>query len=377
MRALAFACLAFGLVAACEGPPGPIGPEGPSGALGADGTDGEDGTAGANGSSGAGTGSNGAAGRDGAAGENGADGTDGTNGSDGAAGASGLPGRDGVNGTNGMDGADGKDGADGAPAPTYRYDCKWCTPQPAGYPPQCAANQKALQRCVADGDGCGHYQLVQQCEFGCGYAYGNELDSLGNRTAGAAVCKPSASVCGKDILCPSGQACDYLLNACAEAPTWLTASATLNTNFDGQAHTFQAFAELTSASCSQTSGSYWDVSTSRRCSLLVGPATWSASSAGNPYAGHPITVSYFNVETVSGLGAQTVTCSGAGLTASLFTSRLRSCTLTISSMDLQPGGFIAGSFARADYVTRSGQPADSSSLSTTGAFRVQIAAAAQ
>lgn len=346
---------------ACEGPAGPAGPSGPAGA---DGVDGQDGQQGAQGVSG----SDGANGSDGMSGSDGKDGTNALASGDAGNPEAGISAIDGGKADSGASDAESED--TGSTSGGFRYDCKWCTPQPSSYA-QCSPDQSALQRCVDDGDGCGHWELVEECDNGCGYDRTDDIDALGNRPLGEYICRPVAT-CLSTLICPSEQACDVYGLHCVASNNWLVATATLSTGFDGQTHQFSAAGEGLSASCSDAGDDYWDTNVGTGCSLSVVAINWTESSAGSVYSGHPITSVYFNVSSLSASGAQVVSCSGAGIDASRFTRRANTCTLTVTGSDLRSGGYVAGMFSRTDFVTGHGESADASSLSFQGSFRVAI-----
>lgn len=318
--------------AACQGPAGPEGPPGKVGAAGLQGADG-------------------LAGEAGAAGQNGKDGADGSDGTDG------KDGRD----------ADGGVGGEGGAA----SECEWCEPS---INPACTPDTKSLQHCVDDGNGCGHWELVQHCDNGCGYVYGaGGDDSLGNPPAGGYACKapPAADTCLADTPCDEGKTCNTG-GACEPADSWLVATATLHTAFDGVTHSFSALSEELIVSCSGGGGTYWDSSSQLTCELIAEPLTWTADSAGSDYAGSPISTVEFVVFAVTATGPQTADCTGKALDATLFSSTLATCTINITSSQLTHGGYVQGTFSRTDQVTGHGEVANASSFLLSGSFRGAI-----
>jgi hypothetical protein len=191
------------LLFACEGPAGPQGEEGPIGPAGP-------------------------------AGENGAEGE------------AGDDGEDGMNGMSAVDSGQGRDaGRDSSAASSpdsgqtsVRSDCKWCSPV-AGTR-SCSPDGKVLQRCVSDGDGCGHWESMQTCAGKCVYRYGSEKDGLGNVELGGSACvAPGTLDCGVGLgACVYPETCNVGTGKCEPAAGQGMATATLTTAFDGITHQF-------------------------------------------------------------------------------------------------------------------------------------------
>ncbi|MFT3925202.1 MAG: collagen-like protein [Myxococcales bacterium] len=299
-------------------------------------------------------------------------------GPEGQAGQPGLPGDDGAPGDSGDAGPAGPPGHNGADAGAgpngnlnVTWECEWCV---ASDKPSCTLDGSALQVCVDDGGGCGHWERVEDCEFGCGYNPGDQFDDLGNPQADRNECRSEASTasCWNDVVCPPGTECRDDLGTCDEALTWVAASATLTTAFDGKVHHFDSLFELANVDCSGSTASYWDQSSTRNCSLSLEFVRWSASDQGEAYEGHPVSAGGFEVDELTETGSQEVRCSGDALSANKFSSRLSTCFLTVAAMDLTPGGFVVGNFVRTDAVTGPGDQTDQSSFSLAGTFRVQV-----
>lgn len=350
--------------------------------------------------------SHGAAGSDGQQGDDGEDGRDGAAGSEGQQGEDGEDGRDGSDGTEGKVGPPGPAGPvgpEGPPGPAGegaswpRTDCLWCTPGWSG----CAPDGITVQTCVDDGDGCGHWEASSTCNRACAPAYRQSTrDSLGNQAGihyrcyeagecspwvpcpSGALCvdgtcaspgAPSSSDCRVATPCPSGQACN-LVGECEAAGSWLTATATLETAFDGLTHTFVALSETISVTCSTSSTTYWN-STPESCTTIsIRPQTWTESSQGSGYGGEPLhPYGALSLSNVTGTGTFTPNCGSFGrLQANRFDNETSSCEVELTTFDPEPGGSVAGTFSMTGTVTGHGEAEGASSLRIDGAFKISV-----
>ena len=330
------------LVLACEGPEGPVGPHGARGDQGEMGEPGEPGS----------------------------DGTDGRNGEAGANGAIGASVAAPKDGGAGV----GPSGDSGAVGVSFRSDCKWCAPYPGLR--SCSPDSKKLQRCVSDGDGCGHWEAEETCSSKCGLKGGSAKDSLGNvETARWACIAADAPDCRTGVVCAEREQCDYGTGTCTASLSWASATATLKTAFDGVTHVFTPRRGSSYASCTGSAiGDYWNAASGRRCVVSVSYSEWTSSSAGAAYAGVPISGASAGAASIAATGPTVTPSCTIGLMADRFALvPSPSCGVTISAADLSPGGWVEGSFLSTAKVTGHGEAAGASSITITGSFRATIA----
>lgn len=314
-------------------------------------------------------GSQGPAGEEGPRGEQGPEGEPGPPGDRGAAGAAGANGEAGANGTNGADGSSGTAVSDAGAA--VRSDCKWC-PAAAGYR-SCTPDGKKLQRCVSDGNGCGHWEVEKTCAGKCALAAGAETDALGNRSAAAYACVDAGSPdCRTNSACGAQERCNFSTGACEAAPTWATATATIHTAFDGLTHRFDAVGISVSSSCTGSVGDYWNGPQGRTCYVSISPSKWTQSSAGVGYMGDPISRFFVSLAGIAATGAVSAPNCTLTLAADRFTLAQPTCMATISTANLSAGGAIDGTFSYTARLTGHGEAVNASDMFVVGTFHASV-----
>lgn len=130
----------------------------------------------------------------------------------------GKDGRDGVDGQPGPKGDQGEPGPVGPSGPTalVRTDCEWCQPSTVTSR-WCGTDSRHVQSCVDDGDGCGHWELIEECPDGTMCTNvpvaDAKLDALGNLSLRSHIagygCHPKleCSEWNTHGTCPEGATC--------------------------------------------------------------------------------------------------------------------------------------------------------------------------
>lgn len=380
------------LLQGLQGPTGPAGPPGEAGPRGEPGAPGEPGARGPAGPVGP-TGPRGEAGPPGMAG---ATGPAGLQGPVGPPGATGAPGPAGTPGGPGRRGQTGPRGATGPVAPAV---CTWCRPGETS----CSQDFKRVQHCVDDGDGCGHWEVGEECDYRCNFEPATEeRDALGNRSnlyIGQCVRQNSCSLartcnagyfcvngscrlgdvspdepganCGNSSPCDAGYVCDW--DACVASDTWVVAAATANTP-DGLEHHFFARNESTYAYSYPAMSPYWTES-AKSIWLSVAGGQWSSSGLGPEYSGDVIDPGWMRLD-VYGVGTFPVDgwyCPG--IYSDRFETVDEACSMTITEFVPGVGGYVAGSFQATAVIIETGGSAGSGPegrFAMNGAFRVQV-----
>lgn len=375
---------------------GPAGPRGATGAAGPAGISGERGAEGASGS----PGSAGAQGTSGAGGPSGPPGQVGPAGVQGPVGLCGPAGSQGAVGPAGITGAPGATGPRGSTGPAAKSICTWCHPGETS----CSADQKRVRRCVDDGDGCGHWEEGEVCEYRCDDEAQDKVDALGNRTyAYSAQCirtdacsyvrscasghtcvegqcrlgNPNpdepGSNCGNSIPCAAGERCEW--DVCVASDHWLVATAILNAP-DGLVHHFSALDAYGSALdgsyawCQTTPASYWK-KTSNYCGIAITTAGWTQSDQGPEFAGN--VVSDVSLRTsVYGVGTYYLSSWDCPrIVTDKFVTHNQTCSLKVTEFVTGADGYAAGTFEGTALVDEvSGQTGGT--LELQGAFRVRL-----
>lgn len=305
------------------------------------------------------------------------------------------------NGPSGTDDESGEPGPVGPSGPTgpagepaeVRTDCTWCTP---GAAPSCAHDGVTLQRCVDDGDGCGHWEAAQVCDVACSLSYRTlERDDLGNTSTLESRCFDEGE-CSIWRPCPSGESCwngQCTANAagdcrtttpcgsgkicgsdgqCVASDAWFVAIATLYTAFDGLTHKFHALDESLSAiGCSESGETYWNESAYGCSYLSIGAANWSQSDRGPAYRGAALQAWYLNLSSIRATGTYDVACGSLDVIGgNRFVTQNGQCSVTLTHYDPGEGGYIQGRFTATAEVKGHDEPGFDSSLSVDGVFRV-------
>lgn len=306
-------------------------------------------------------------------------------------GEDGTVGDSGVDGSPGASGEPGPQGPAGPPGAQIRTDCTWCAP---GYAPQCAPDGVTLQRCVDDGDGCGHWEAAEVCDVACAPALrATQQDDLGNNASVEYRCMeegecsqwrtcPSGQECsdgrcttisGSDCRktpCSAGEQCGYD-GLCSASDEWFVATATLRTAFDGLTHTFRALDDYLYAFGCSESADYWSTSIEGCTTVVIGSTIWSQSDQGEEYAGPALRNWYLSLSSYRAPGTYDVSCGSLDdIGGNRFTTQNGLCSVTITHFDPGEGGYIQGSFAVAAEVKGHDEPGFDSSLEISGAFRV-------
>jgi hypothetical protein len=313
-----------------------------------------------------------------------------------------------VRGPTGPTGPEGPPGPPGPPGegavnPETGEPCEWCW---AGQL-SCNADGARLQECADDGDGCGHWEVREECAGRCGLGLDVlETDDLGNQrttqeprcfdvgecgpfvgcppgeTCAEGWCEvvppvtplpdPDSKSCLETVACDEGERCSAG-GECVESDSWLTAEALIETP-DGLRHHFVALGEASQlVRCSVAVETYWNVTPGSGCTLTLNPDRWTQSDLGEDYLGNVLVSTGVNWPVTEVGSFEPTVCSLAQLSnANKLVVSNQICELTIEGLELDEGGHIFGTFAGRSVITAVDNPGEQGFVEVTGAFQVQL-----